>query len=168
MKTPIQRDFLGYARAVPISGARRDFDAPVCEEESVTHPTGKSSPDEPSGDVAVKSDSALPGPAEGREGIGERCVSSDHGLHAGPVGRAVDEGGRPGSSRRLRPLPGAARLGSRGLRSGLPLPGHAARPARGRQGPPRRPRRVASRGGAISPGSPQARAAQPSRHRDGP
>ena len=31
----------------------------------MTHPAGKSSPDEPSGEVAVKSDSALSGPAEG-------------------------------------------------------------------------------------------------------
>jgi hypothetical protein len=34
------------------------------------HPTGKPYPDEPSGDVAVQSDSAIPGPAAGPEESG--------------------------------------------------------------------------------------------------
>ncbi len=51
------------------------------------HPTGKSLPREPSGDVAVKSDSALPSPAVGLEGSGSgshQTMDLTPGLPDGP------------------------------------------------------------------------------------
>ena len=48
--------------SIHATGARRRG-APSREEETALHPTGKPYPDEPSGEVAVQSDSALPSPA---------------------------------------------------------------------------------------------------------
>ena len=117
--------------------------------------------------IAVNSDSAAPSPAEGPpESASQYHPTKDFTPDTSDAPSTKSDVAGP--SRDVRPLPRTERPGRRGFRNGLPLPRRSARPARGRQGPPRRDRGVARRGGAISPGSPQARAAQPSRHRGGP
>ena len=117
------------------------------------HPTGKLYPDEPSGDVAVQSDSALPSPPVSKPASGsESDLTTD--LTPGRPDAPATKKDTPTSFGRYAVR---MRLGSRRLRLGLPRPRHAARSVCGDQSPPRRRRRAARRGRAIPPGGPQAR-----------
>ena len=102
-------------------------------------------------------------------------VRSDRGPRAASAeiavaGRGCFGGlrGSDGTARRVRPLRGPSAHRHGRFRDGLSRPRYTFAPARGHQGPSRRPRHAAGAGRALSAGGPPARTAEPRRHRGDP